>query len=107
MLAPSLAFSDFEHIIRKRFDRNRPPFTMTNRGLRMELLLSEELSVYVREFLVGLNCAKEDHQLGIRIRRIYNDQFLRIPSETHLFADCENNAPEDRIPIYVKERTLQ
>lgn len=52
LLAPSpLWFSECGYVRRKRFDMDRPAFAMTNKGLRMELLLREQPGADVGEYL--------------------------------------------------------
>jgi hypothetical protein len=95
LLAPSPAeFRNSADIRRITFDKDRPEYAMTNKGLRMALLLGKETvlhTVYRRQarsdvYLAPLNCTRdlEGHPLAIYLKKDADGE----GNETNRFARC-------------------
>jgi hypothetical protein len=106
MLAPSpAAFSDCGNVVRYVFDMQKPEFTMTNRGLRMETELLREADTDAGIMLAPLNCSLgDDKPLGVRLRRVFKDRFLRMPSRSHVTLGEMNESRGNRTSLYVLNR---
>jgi hypothetical protein len=118
LLAQSAAA--FEHsgnVLQLNFARHRAPYSMTNKGLRMETLLlpashyygKSEETAFVNDFLVPLNCQRggDLKPISIHVRKVYRDQFLRIRPEllTALdLADDPNAQLGRHEDIYIKQQ---
>jgi hypothetical protein len=89
------------------FDLNKQEFTMTKKGLRMDLLPMKEEGIRIGRLVAPLNCSRERNckPLGARLRRTYKDQFLRVSSQSHLILDKQKRRM-DRTTVYIKQRSL-
>lgn len=110
MLASSPeAFSNCGRVYRGHFDRPRPPFTMTNKGLRIELHLIPG-GLVPCHFIAPLNCTdgRDGKPIQIALRRVYRNQFLMVPSKSHLVLDFKDEAyeynREQRTLVHIKPR---
>jgi hypothetical protein len=90
LLAPSpAAFEDSGDVQRVVYDESRAQYTMTNKGLRMDLFLIAKYtvpSVTAKMFLAPLNCMRSDelqdeknvYPLAIWLKHVGSDQYIRI-----------------------------
>jgi hypothetical protein len=107
MLAPSpAAFSDSGNVS-QIFDVEKPEYTMTNRGLRMELLLPKKAMGIL---VAPLNCSLgTNKQLGIPLLRGLQNQFQfhRLTSPSHITLDDDKHQHmRVRTLIYVRNPQL-
>lgn len=112
ILAPSpAAFSDCGSVVRRIFDVDTPEFTMTNKGLRMELKLLKEADTHVGVLLAPLNCSLGDGKLlVIQLGRNFKDRFFRLPSMSHITLENDMNliwTESIRTLVYVKGSPLR
>jgi hypothetical protein len=106
MLAPSpAAFSDCGNVFRYGFDLQKPESTMTNKGLRMELELLREADTDVGRVLAPLNCSLGVNKpLGVRLRRVFKDRFLRMPCQSHVTLNDINEFRGNKTVVYIENR---
>ena len=90
LLGPSpAAFEDSGDVQRVVYDETRAPYTMTNKGLRMDLFLIAKYtvpSVTAKIFLAPLNCMRSDdlqdeknlYPLAIWLKHVGPGQYIRI-----------------------------
>lgn len=100
------AFSRSADIARGGFDVDRPPYSMTNKGLSLDLFLirSDETVHGASAFVAPLNCKRgnKDDPLAIYLRRIYRDQFARVLVDK--LVPWVPSGSEDQKPKFVRER---
>lgn len=112
LLAPSpAAFSDSGNVTRTYFDAGRPPYQMTNKGLRMELGLMSVPSTgdetHIDTRIAVLNCTRDGRAtcIALYLRRRYRDEFVRVGSNSWL--DWPRGSavaePSERQVIYVQQ----
>ncbi len=88
MLAQSpTAFSDCGNVFHQIFDVDRPEVAMTNKELRMELLLPKEAGPLAESLVAPSKCSLGTNQLGIQLMRRSENQFRRMPSRSHITLD--------------------
>lgn len=112
LLAPSLAeFAQAGDVVRSVFDKDRPPFSMTNKGLRIELFLVRTRPEDT--FLAPLNCAKDGRTVALSLRsfagRFYREGPLdsvkemgRYSEKTPFFANKHSNK---RTLLFIEQKT--
>jgi hypothetical protein len=111
------AFEHSGNVLQLNFARHRAPYSMTNKGLRMETPLipvshyygNLEGTAFVNDFLVPLNCQREGDlkPLSVHVRKVYRDQFLRIRPELLIAldqADDPNTQLGRHEVIYIKQQ---
>ena len=118
LLAQSVgAFEHSGNVLKLNFARHRAPYSMTNKGLRMETLLipaphyygDSKETAYTNEFLVPLNCQRDGDlkPISIYVRKVYRNQFIRIRPEllTALdLADDHDTQLDQHEDIYIKQQ---
>jgi len=116
LLAQSVgAFEHSGNVLKLMFARHRAPYSMTNKGLRMQTCLipashyyyNSKETAFANEFLVPLNCQRDGDlkPLSLHVRRVYQNQFIRIRPEllTALdLADDHDTKLDQYEDIYIK-----
>jgi hypothetical protein len=111
------AFEHSGNVLKLMFARHRAPYSMTNKGLRIQTLLIPASHYYcnsketasINEFLVPLNCQRDGDlkPLSLHVRKVYRNQFIRIRPEllTALdLADDHDTQLDQHEEIYIKEQ---
>lgn len=108
------AFSGSGDISRGGFDIDRPPYSMTNKGLNLEMVLirSDESFNGASTLMLPLNCTRKGQgdPLTIYLRRIYRDQFSRVLLYKLVpwveSRSVKQKIIHERTQIYVKEPNI-
>jgi hypothetical protein len=118
LLAQSIgAFEHSGNVLPLNFARHRSPYSMTNKGLRMETVLIPASHYYsnsdetasAKDFLAPLNCQRggDLKPISILVRKVYRDQFIRICPELLIALDQADD-PEKQLSghqdIYIKQQ---
>jgi len=123
LLASSPAFFTHSSDVQRRgFDNERPPSTMTNQGLRMELLVVPRLKLsphlawfggftasvladVEKNFLAPLNCTRDGEGLVISLHNSGHSHYRRIRLESIDLLHLENIKGDlTRRVVYVKQQ---
>jgi len=97
------AFAMSGDIIRSYFDKERPPFSMTNKGLRMEFLIAPKCN---KDIKVPLNCVQRGERVSLTVRK---SVWGSMPGFHRTWDLCSVNNTKKyskRTVLFIKQRGL-
>ena len=99
------AFAKSHDIVTQFFDRERPPISVTNQGLRLEVFLAPGCDE--RTFLAPLNCSRGGVPIAISLRRALEELTSQFQRKRELGSLTKRELMSStRTVLFVREPTL-